>query len=135
MNGLSPPSYRHSGTIPEQGFRHVLRILLSSQYLEFFIRQGLREITVPLVRSCPVNPSTEFASKGYLPETTSLAQCAELGGQLCGWAINGWLAKGIDEALQHNLGLGGTVVVTVNMRAVGLTDEVINDQVLCRLLR
>ncbi|KAI4128484.1 MAG: hypothetical protein LQ338_002714 [Usnochroma carphineum] len=47
-----------------------------------------------------------------------LAQCAELVWQLRGWASNR-LVQGAKVALQHNLGLGGAVVVTVYKRADG----------------
>ena len=58
-------------------------------------------------------------SKGHPLGATGLAQCAELTWQLRGWANNGRLVKDIDVALQHNLGLGGAVVVTVYKRADG----------------
>jgi sterol carrier protein 2 len=66
-----------------------------------------------------VNPSGGLISKGHPLGATGLAQCAELTWQLRGWANNGRLVKDIDVALQHNLGLGGAVVVTVYKRADG----------------
>lgn len=51
-----------------------------------------------------------------------IAQCAELVWQLRGWASNR-LVKGAKVALQHNLGLGGAVVVTVYKRADGRSNE------------
>lgn len=66
-----------------------------------------------------INPSGGLISKGHPLGATGLAQCAELVWQLRGWANNGRLVKDIDVALQHNLGLGGAVVVTVYKRADG----------------
>ena len=66
-----------------------------------------------------VNPSGGLISKGHPLGATGLAQCAELTWQLRGWANNGRLVKDVDVALQHNLGLGGAVVVTVYKRADG----------------
>lgn len=63
-----------------------------------------------------VNPSGGLISKGHPLGATGLAQCAELTWQLRGWAKNR-LVKEVDVALQHNLGLGGAVVVTVYKRA------------------
>lgn len=65
-----------------------------------------------------VNPSGGLISKGHPLGATGLAQCAELTWQLRGWA-NNRLADSPDVALQHNLGLGGAVVVTVYKRADG----------------
>lgn len=59
-----------------------------------------------------VNPSGGLISKGHPLGATGLAQCAEL----C-WQLRGEAGKrqvpGAKVALQHNLGLGGAVVVTV----------------------
>lgn len=66
-----------------------------------------------------VNPSGGLISKGHPLGATGLAQCAELTWQLRGWANNGRLVRDIDVALQHNLGLGGAVVITVYKRADG----------------
>lgn len=66
-----------------------------------------------------VNPSGGLISKGHPLGATGLAQCAELVWQLRGWANNGRLVNGTDVALQHNLGLGGAIVVTVYKRADG----------------
>lgn len=65
-----------------------------------------------------VNPSGGLISKGHPLGATGLAQCAELVWQLRGWA-NNRLAENVDVALQHNLGLGGAVVVNVYKRADG----------------
>lgn len=64
-----------------------------------------------------VNPSGGLISKGHPLGATGLAQCAELIWQLRGWANNGRLVEGADVALQHNIGLGGAVAVTVYKRA------------------
>lgn len=64
-----------------------------------------------------VNPSGGLISKGHPLGATRLAQCAELTWQLRGWATNRRLVENVDVALQHNLGLGGAVVVTVYKRA------------------
>ena len=67
---------------------------------------------------CVVNPSGGLISKGHPLGATGLAQCAELVWQLRGWAGDR-AVPGADAALQHNLGLGGAVVVTVYRRADG----------------
>ncbi|XP_006879752.1 PREDICTED: non-specific lipid-transfer protein [Elephantulus edwardii] len=59
-----------------------------------------------------INPSGGLISKGHPLGATGLAQCAEL----C-WHLRGEAGKrqvpGAKVALQHNLGLGGAVVVTL----------------------
>lgn len=65
-----------------------------------------------------VNPSGGLISKGHPIGATGLAQCAELTWQLRGWA-NNRLVDNVSVALQHNLGLGGAVVVNVYKRADG----------------
>lgn len=65
-----------------------------------------------------VNPSGGLISKGHPLGATGLAQCAELTWQLRGWA-NNRLVEDAPVALQHNLGLGGAVVVNVYKRADG----------------
>ncbi len=76
-----------------------------------------------------INPSGGLISKGHPLGATGLAQCAELTWQLRGWATNGRLVKDVDVALQHNLGLGGAVVITVYKRADGRknTDTPVKD--------
>ncbi|GAB3500980.1 lipid-transfer protein [Amycolatopsis cihanbeyliensis] len=58
-----------------------------------------------------VNPSGGLISKGHPLGATGLAQCAELTWQLRG-AADGRQVPGARVALQHNIGLGGAVVVT-----------------------
>src|SRR5581483_4036340 len=58
-----------------------------------------------------VNPSGGLISKGHPLGATGLAQCAELTWQLRGTAGARQVA-GARVALQHNIGLGGAVVVT-----------------------
>ncbi|KAK3702037.1 hypothetical protein LTR37_015151 [Vermiconidia calcicola] len=65
-----------------------------------------------------INPSGGLISKGHPLGATGIAQCAELVWHLRGWA-NNRLVEGTTAALQHNLGLGGAVVVTVYKRADG----------------
>uniref|UniRef100_A0A0B7KAY1 propanoyl-CoA C-acyltransferase n=1 Tax=Bionectria ochroleuca TaxID=29856 RepID=A0A0B7KAY1_BIOOC len=65
-----------------------------------------------------INPSGGLISKGHPIGATGLAQCAELTWQLRGWANNRLVDKA-NVALQHNLGLGGAVVVNVYQRADG----------------
>ncbi|KAM0282933.1 hypothetical protein ACHAQH_002744 [Verticillium albo-atrum] len=65
-----------------------------------------------------VNPSGGLISKGHPLGATGIAQCAELVWHLRGWANNRAI-KGTKAALQHNLGLGGAVVVTIYKRADG----------------
>jgi len=57
-------------------------------------------------------------SKGHPLGASGIAQCAELVWHLRGWA-NNRLIEGTTAALQHNLGLGGAVVVSVYKRADG----------------
>ncbi|KAH0498586.1 hypothetical protein TgHK011_005836 [Trichoderma gracile] len=65
-----------------------------------------------------VNPSGGLISKGHPLGATGIAQCAELVWHLRGWATNRGV-EGTRHCLQHNLGLGGAVVVTVYRRADG----------------
>ncbi|TVY15708.1 Non-specific lipid-transfer protein [Lachnellula arida] len=65
-----------------------------------------------------VNPSGGLISKGHPLGASGIAQCAELVWHLRGWA-NNRLIKDTKVALQHNLGLGGAVVVTVYTRPDG----------------
>ncbi|KAL8842769.1 MAG: hypothetical protein Q9176_002405 [Flavoplaca citrina] len=76
---------------------------------------------------CVVNPSGGLISKGHPLGATGLAQCAELVWQLRGWADNR-LVEGAKVALQHNLGLGGAVVVTVYKRADGGSNESVSER-------
>ena len=59
-----------------------------------------------------VNPSGGLISKGHPLGATGLAQCAELCWQLRGLADKRQVVSA-KVALQHNLGLGGAVVVTL----------------------
>jgi len=59
-----------------------------------------------------VNPSGGLMSKGHPIGATGLAQCFELVNQLRGKAGQRQV-PGAKVALQHNLGLGGAVVVTM----------------------
>jgi acetyl-CoA acetyltransferase len=65
-----------------------------------------------------VNPSGGLISKGHPLGATGLAQCAELTWQLRGTADKRQV-EGVNAALQHNIGLGGAVVVTAYQRAPG----------------
>ncbi|KAI0442844.1 thiolase-like protein [Xylaria telfairii] len=62
-----------------------------------------------------INPSGGLISKGHPLGATGIAQCAELVWHMRGWA-NNRAAPNTRFALQHNLGLGGAVVVTVYSR-------------------
>ncbi|XP_023297580.1 sterol carrier protein 2 [Lucilia cuprina] len=59
-----------------------------------------------------INPSGGLISKGHPLGATGLAQCAELCWQLRGLAEKRQV-KDVKLALQHNLGLGGAVVVSL----------------------
>lgn len=72
-----------------------------------------------------VNPSGGLISKGHPLGATGLAQCAELCWQLRGMANNRLVDA--DVALQHNLGLGGAVVVTIYKRADGKQNRKLTD--------
>jgi len=74
-----------------------------------------------------INPSGGLISKGHPLGATGLAQCAELTWHLRGWA-NNRLVKDTKYCLQHNLGLGGAVVVTVYKRADGKAATPISDE-------
>ena len=76
-----------------------------------------------------INPSGGLISKGHPLGATGVAQCAELVWHLRGWA-NNRMVKGTDAALQHNLGLGGAVVVTVYKRYDGQVAEPVSDEVI-----
>lgn len=82
---------------------------------------------------CTTNPSGGLISKGHPLGATGLAQCAELTWQLRGWANNRLPLRPVGAALQHNLGLGGAVVVTVYKRADGADNAVVEDDVVARL--
>ena len=77
---------------------------------------------------CVINPSGGLISKGHPLGASGIAQCAELVWQLRGWA-NNRLVEGCREALQHNLGLGGAVVVTVYRRVEEGGSKVVKDEV------
>ncbi|KAK5109148.1 hypothetical protein LTR62_007510 [Meristemomyces frigidus] len=77
-----------------------------------------------------INPSGGLISKGHPLGATGLAQCAELCWQLRGWANNRLVAAKV--ALQHNLGLGGAVVVNVYKRADGQANKTMSDEEIVR---
>lgn len=79
-----------------------------------------------------INPSGGLISKGHPLGATGIAQCAELVWHLRGWA-NNRLVKGTNAALQHNLGLGGAVVVTVYKRADGKDAEAVSSEDVARI--
>ncbi|KIN06772.1 hypothetical protein OIDMADRAFT_110587 [Oidiodendron maius Zn] len=72
-----------------------------------------------------INPSGGLISKGHPLGASGIAQCAELVWHLRGWA-NNRLIEDTKVALQHNLGLGGAVVVTVYKRADGHTNTAVD---------
>lgn len=78
-----------------------------------------------------INPSGGLISKGHPLGASGIAQCAELVWHLRGWA-NNRLIKDTRVALQHNLGLGGAVVVTVYKRADGQSNDAVSDEVVGR---
>ncbi|CAG2181205.1 unnamed protein product, partial [Oppiella nova] len=59
-----------------------------------------------------INPSGGLLSKGHPLGATGLAQCAELNWQLRGMA-GPRQVPGAKYVLQHNIGLGGAVVVAI----------------------
>lgn len=73
-----------------------------------------------------VNPSGGLISKGHPLGATGLAQCAELCYQLRGWANNRLVDAKV--ALQHNLGLGGAVVINIYKRADGKPNSKMSDE-------
>ncbi|KAF9973079.1 sterol carrier protein 2 [Actinomortierella ambigua] len=66
-----------------------------------------------------VNPSGGLISKGHPLGATGLAQCSELVWQCRGWAGERQV-KNVRYALQHNVGLGGAVVVSIYKKATEL---------------
>jgi sterol carrier protein 2 len=74
-----------------------------------------------------VNPSGGLISKGHPLGASGIAQCAELVWHLRGWA-NNRLVGGTTAALQHNLGLGGAVVVSVYKRADGKASDAVSSE-------
>ncbi|KAF5023783.1 hypothetical protein F66182_4139 [Fusarium sp. NRRL 66182] len=78
-----------------------------------------------------INPSGGLISKGHPIGATGLAQCAELTWQLRGWA-NNRLSDQTHVVLQHNLGLGGAVVVNVYKRADGQTSTKVSDETIAK---
>ncbi|KAH7125681.1 non-specific lipid-transfer protein [Dendryphion nanum] len=74
-----------------------------------------------------INPSGGLISKGHPLGATGLAQCAELVWHMRGWA-NNRSVKDTKVALQHNLGLGGAVVVTVYKKADGEAARDLSDE-------
>lgn len=81
-----------------------------------------------------INPSGGLISKGHPLGASGIAQCAELVWHLRGWA-NNRLVPDTKVALQHNLGLGGAVVVTVYKRADGKTNTQLSDEEIGKLNR
>lgn len=79
-----------------------------------------------------VNPSGGLISKGHPLGATGIAQCAELVWHLRGWANNRSVPD-TKHALQHNLGLGGAVVVTVYSRADGQAAKDVSSEEVGRL--
>ncbi|KAI8088512.1 thiolase-like protein [Thamnidium elegans] len=63
-----------------------------------------------------VNPSGGLISKGHPLGATGLAQCTELVWQLRNWTGDRQVANA-KYALQHNVGLGGAVVITIYKKA------------------
>lgn len=78
-----------------------------------------------------INPSGGLISKGHPLGATGLAQCAELTWQLRGWANNRLVDK-TRVAVQHNLGLGGAVVINVYKRADGKTNAEVSSEEIAR---
>lgn len=83
-----------------------------------------------MLRGCAVQSNTDILNQGHPLGATGLAQCAELCWQLRGWANNRLVD--CDVALQHNLGLGGAVVVNVYKRADGKNNRKMSDQEVVR---
>ncbi|KJZ80174.1 hypothetical protein HIM_00024 [Hirsutella minnesotensis 3608] len=79
-----------------------------------------------------VNPSGGLISKGHPLGATGIAQCAELVWHLRGWANNRAVPR-TRHCLQHNLGLGGAVVVTVYRRADGAEAPEVDSDAVGRL--
>ncbi|KAI7905679.1 thiolase-like protein [Cokeromyces recurvatus] len=63
-----------------------------------------------------INPSGGLISKGHPLGATGLAQCTELVWQLRNWTGERQVPD-VEYALQHNIGLGGAVVITIYKKA------------------
>ncbi|CAO3695492.1 unnamed protein product [Rhizopus stolonifer] len=63
-----------------------------------------------------INPSGGLISKGHPLGATGLAQCTELVWQLRHWTGERQVSN-VNYALQHNVGLGGAVVITIYKKA------------------
>jgi sterol carrier protein 2 len=81
-------------------------------------------------RQCHAQTKYADSMQGHPLGATGLAQCAELCWQLRGWANNRLVD--CDVALQHNLGLGGAVVINVYKRADGKNNRRMSDQEIAR---
>lgn len=79
-----------------------------------------------------INPSGGLISKGHPLGATGIAQASELVWHLRGWA-NNRLVDGTSAALQHNLGLGGAVVVSVYKRADGKVAAAVPSDVVAKI--
>ncbi|OLL26980.1 Non-specific lipid-transfer protein [Neolecta irregularis DAH-3] len=103
--GLSKPGKAHELVETDQityGGKYVINPSGGTRHLLFMI--------IPLQRG--------LISKGHPLGATGLAQASELVWQLRGWATNRQVPN-CKYALQHNVGLGGAVVVTVYKRLDG----------------
>ncbi|KAI7851136.1 thiolase-like protein [Circinella umbellata] len=69
-----------------------------------------------------INPSGGLISKGHPLGATGLAQCTELTWQLRGWTGDRQVPN-VKYALQHNVGLGGAVVIGIYKKANGNTTQ------------
>jgi len=78
-----------------------------------------------------INPSGGLISKGHPLGATGIAQCAELVWHLRGWA-NNRQKPDTKYCLQHNLGLGGAVVVTVYARPDRSTAPKVDDATIAK---
>ena len=79
-----------------------------------------------------INPSGGLISKGHPLGASGIAQCAELTWHLRGWA-NNRAVRGTDVCLQHNLGLGGAVVVSVYKRADERTAPLLSNEQVAKI--
>ncbi|QQD17935.1 lipid-transfer protein [Spongiibacter nanhainus] len=110
--GLGPESIQvvelHDCFTPNEVLSYEALGLCGRGEAEKFVRDGDNTYGGRFV----VNPSGGLMSKGHPIGATGVAQCAELVWQLRGQA-GVRQVEGARTALQHNIGLGGAVVVTI----------------------
>ncbi|KAL2818550.1 acetyl-CoA acetyltransferase [Aspergillus granulosus] len=79
-------------------------------------------ISLDAMGFCPKGQAHHLIRSGNITYGGKGPICAELTWQLRGWARNGRLVKDVEVALQHNIGLGGAIAVSIYKRSDGKTN-------------